>query len=226
MGRKKIQMLCLKNNFDSICKEINQASTCKVTLLAVSKMRPISKVKEAFSLGIKYFGENRVQEAEKKHPHLPSELELHFIGRLQSNKIKKAVKIFDVIETIDTTSLAKKINQQAQKINKKQRVYCQVNIGSDPKKTGFQPSNIYREIDEIIKLKHISLDGLMTILPQHISFKDSQKLYLKMAQIKKEISLKHQIKLELSMGMSADYILAIQCGATMVRIGTKLFGDK
>jgi len=219
-------MLPLKNNFNAISKEIIQASTRKVTLLAVSKTRTTQKIQEAFSLGIKHFGENRVQEAEKKHPHLPSEAEIHLIGHLQSNKIKKAIKIFDVIETIDSTSLAEKINKQAKKINKKQRIYCQVNIGSDPKKTGFKVNDIYAEINKIVKLKNISLDGIMTILPQNLSLKESQQLYLKTAQIKKKISLKYKLKLDLSMGMSADYILAIQCGATIVRIGTKLFGER
>ena len=219
-------MFPLKNNFNAISKEIIQASTRKVTLLAVSKTRTTQKIQEAFSLGIKHFGENRVQEAEKKHPHLPSEAEIHLIGHLQSNKIKKAIKIFDVIETIDSTSLAEKINKQAKKINKKQRIYCQVNIGSDPKKTGFKVNDIYAEINKIVKLKNISLDGIMTILPQNLSLKESQQLYLKTAQIKKKISLKYKLKLDLSMGMSADYILAIQCGATIVRIGTKLFGER
>jgi len=219
-------MFPLKNNFNAISKEIIQASTRKVTLLAVSKTRTTQKIQEAFSLGIKHFGENRVQEAEKKHPHLPSEAEIHLIGHLQSNKIKKAIKIFDVIETIDSTSLAEKINKQAKKINKKQRIYCQVNIGSDPKKTGFKVNDIDAEINKIVKLKNISLDGIMTILPQNLSLKESQQLYLKTAQIKKKISLKYKLKLDLSMGMSADYILAIQCGATIVRIGTKLFGER
>tara|TARA_B100000959_G_C14888579_1_gene585674 strand:+ start:387 stop:977 length:591 start_codon:yes stop_codon:yes gene_type:complete len=195
-------------------------------LLAVTKTHPLKTLKKAAELGVQHFGENRVQEAEKKAPHIPNNIELHLIGHLQSNKIKKALKIFNVIQTVDSLKLAEKINQQAKALNKKQRIYCQVNIGKDPNKTGFTARNLKSNIKKIISLSNLSTEGIMTILPQNEKNKTKTELYKKTKKIRDEISKSHKIDLELSMGMSEDYKIAIECGATIIRVGTKLFGTR
>ena len=218
----------LKNNLEEIYKNITVTKQPHqaVKLLAVSKTHSIKTLQKAIALGVKCFGENKVQEAEKKAPHLDKDIELHLIGHLQSNKIKKALKIFNVIQTIDSLVLAKKINQQAKTINKIQRIYCQINIGNDPNKKGFSRQAIKSNINKIITLPHLAVEGIMTILPFGLTNKKTKLLYNETKKIKDEISKSYNITLELSMGMSNDYKTAIKCGSTMVRIGTKLFGER
>ena len=222
---KKIQ---LKNNLQEIYRDINKTKqqNQRVRLLAVSKTHPKETLQQAAALGIKYFGENKVQEAETKAPHLPRNTELHLIGHLQSNKIKKALKIFNVIQTIDSLALAEKINQQAKTIEKIQRIYCQINIGNDPNKTGFSAKGIKTNINKIIKLPHLAVEGIMTILPIGQAEEETKRLYNETKTIRDELSKSYSIDLELSMGMSNDYKTAIACGATIVRIGTRLFGAR
>ena len=222
---KKIQ---LKNNLQEIYQDINKTKkqNQKVRLLAVSKTHPKETLQQAAALGIKYFGENKVQEAEKKAPHLPRNTELHLIGHLQSNKIKKALKIFNVIQTVDSLAIAEKINQQAEIIKKTQRIYCQINIGNDPNKTGFTTKGIEININKIISLPHLAVEGIMTILPMGETEEETKRLYKETKKIRDKISKLYNIDLQLSMGMSSDYKIAIKCGATLVRIGTKLFGER
>ena len=218
----------LKNSLEEIYNNIkkSQQPNQKVKLLAVTKNHPLATIKKATKLGIHCFGENKVQEAELKKPHLSTKTELHLIGHLQSNKIKKALKTFNVIQTIDTLKLAIKINQHAQTINKKQRIYCQINIGKDPNKTGFTEDKLKKNIKEIITLPNLHLEGIMTILPQGLMGVEIKKLYTHTKKIRDEINKLYDKNLELSMGMSNDYQLAIECGSTLVRIGTKLFGQR
>ena len=218
----------LKNSLEEIYKNINnsQQPNQKVKLLAVTKNHPSTAIQKAIELGVRCFGENRVQEAEIKKPHLSTKTELHLIGHLQSNKIKKALKIFDVIQTIDTLKLAIKTNEHAKTINKKQRIYCQINIGKDPNKTGFTENEFKKNIKEIITLPNLRLEGIMTILPEGLIETETKKLYIHTKNIRDEINKLYNKNLELSMGMSNDYQLAIECGSTLVRIGTKLFGQR
>jgi hypothetical protein len=195
-------------------------------LLAVTKNHSKKILQAAAKLGIQYFGENKVQEAETKAPHLPKKTELHLIGHLQGNKIKKAIKIFDVIQTVDSLLLAEKINKHAIKIKKTQRIYCQINIGKDPNKTGFMIEDIKNNIKKIITLSNLSIEGIMTILPIGLGNRKTKQLYKETKFFRDEISKTYNIDLELSMGMSNDYKIAIKSGATFVRIGTGLFGKR
>ena len=217
-----------KNNLQEICNNIELEKTPNKTpiLLAVTKNQNQETIQWAQNQGLKYFGENKVQEAEKKFSNISKNLELHLIGHLQSNKINKALKIFNVIQTVDTLKLANKINVQAKKIIKKQRIYCQINIGNDPQKSGFSEQQFKKNIQTIINLPNIQMEGIMTILPQKISTQKTKELYLKTKKIRDEINKKYSRKLELSMGMSNDYKIAIECGSTLIRIGTKLFGNR
>ncbi len=227
-NNQQTKKIPLKNNLEEIYQNIaetrqpNQA----VTLLAASKTHSIKTIQKATALGIRCFGENKVQEAEKKFSHPLQDIELHLIGHLQSNKIKKALKIFNVIQTVDSLILAEKINKHAQSINKNQRIYCQINIGNDPNKKGFTTKELKANINKIIILPQLTIEGIMTILPLGTTNKQTKKLYNETKKIKDEISKQYNIDLELSMGMSNDYITAIQCGATIVRVGSKLFGQR
>tara|TARA_Y100001935_G_scaffold92364_1_gene76775 strand:+ start:854 stop:1573 length:720 start_codon:yes stop_codon:yes gene_type:complete len=225
---QKQKKILLKNKIKEVLKNIESAQTAhqKVKLLAVTKTHPKEVVQETFNCGIKYFGENKVQEAEKKYIDRPKELELHMIGRLQTNKINKALKIFDVIQSVDTLKLAKNINKRALIISKNQRIFCQINIGGDPQKTGFSVEELERHIEEITNLTNISLEGIMTILPNNIDDKKRNQLFAKTKKITEKISKNNNISLEISMGMSGDYMDAIKNGATMVRVGSKLYGSR
>ena len=194
--------------------------------MAVTKTHPKEVVQETFNCGIKYFGENKVQEAEKKYIDKPQGLELHLIGRLQTNKINKALKIFDVIQSVDSLKLAQHINKRALIISKNQRIFCQINIGKDPKKTGFTAEELECHIEEITNLSNITLEGIMTILPNNIDKKKRNQLFTKTKQITEKISKDYNRRLEISMGMSGDYVDAIKNGATIVRIGSKLYGRR
>ena len=217
----------LKNRLKNIYKNIDRAKRKEpIKLLAVTKTISEEKVQEALKLGIKYFGENKVQEAEKKFSNKPENIELHLIGHLQKNKIKKALKIFDVIQTVDTLELAEKINHHAKSDNKIQRIYCQINIGEDPKKFGFNKLEALNEINKIKNLNNITVEGIMTILPLQLSIKENEELYKQTNNIYKKTKETCSKCVELSMGMSGDYETAINCGATIVRIGTALFGKR
>ena len=232
--KKKVKIILtqpapqLKNNIEKILKNINLSKQRpqQVVLLAASKTQKISSIVKAHKYGIKCFGENRVQEAIIKKPNMPKDIELHLIGHLQRNKTKKAINIFDVIQTIDSMRLAEKINQEAKNINKTQRIYCQINIGQDLNKTGFSKNEAQDNIKQLLQLKNLHLEGIMTILPQQLTAKEIKSLYLETKTIRDRMNKKYNKNLQLSMGMSDDYKLAVECGSNIVRIGTKLFGER
>tara|TARA_A100001011_G_C14305735_1_gene843017 strand:- start:1825 stop:2421 length:597 start_codon:yes stop_codon:yes gene_type:complete len=197
-----------------------------VKLLAVTKTHPKEVIQETFNCGVKFFGENKVQEAERKYIDKPKGSELHLIGKLQTNKINKALKIFNVIQSVDSLKLATNINKRAHIISKNQRIYCQVNIGKDPQKTGFTAEELEYHVEEIITLSNISLEGIMTILPNNIDENKRNQLFTKTKTLTEKISKDHNLPLEISMGMSGDYQAAIENGATMVRVGSKLYGPR
>ncbi len=194
--------------------------------MAVTKTHSHKEILKAKNLGVLYFGENKIQEAEQKKDAFPKEGELHLIGHLQSNKIKKAIKLFHVIQTIDSYKLAEKINKKAKEVNKKQRIYCQINIGKDSNKTGFSEKELIKETPKIINLSNIKLEGIMTILPLNKTKKDRKRLFIKTKTLRDTLSRKYNTPLELSMGMSNDYQEAIECGSTLIRIGSKIFGNR
>ena len=194
--------------------------------MAVTKTHPKEVIQKSFDCGIKFFGENKVQEAEKKYIDKPKGSEIHIIGAIQTNKINKALKIFDVIQSVDSLRLAKNINKRAFTISKKQRIFCQINIGKDPQKIGFTVDEFEYHVEEIINMSSIKLEGIMTILPNNIDDKKRNQLFIKTKKISEKISTTFNMPLEISMGMSGDYMAAIENGATIVRVGSKLYGSR
>ena len=194
--------------------------------MAVTKTHPKEVIKESFECGIRLFGENKVQEAEKKYTNKPKESELHLIGRLQTNKINKAIRLFDVIQSVDSLKLVKNINKRALIISKVQRIFCQINIGKDPQKTGFTVEELECNVEQIKNFSNLKLEGIMTILPNNINEKTRNKFFAKTKKTADKISKILNKPIEISMGMSGDYVEAIKNGATMVRVGSKLYGSR
>ena len=197
-------------------------------IIAVTKNFTYLSIIDAVRNNIACIGENQVQEFEQKNVHLSDQqFESHLIGHLQSNKLNKALTLFDVIQTVDSFRLAYKMNERLKLLNKKQSIYLQLNIGNDLNKHGFSKVEILKEAEKITKLSNLHLLGLMTILPYLENVKDTQKLYAHTRQMQQKI--KQTINpscVKLSMGMSRDYIYALKEGATHIRIGTALYGPR
>lgn len=215
----------IKGNIEKIIKSINNKN---ISLAAVTKNSTIKDIKEAINSGVKIIGENRIQEAELKYNELKDFLrekrvEFHFIGHLQTNKVKKAVEIFDLIQSVDSLKLAEDINKRAKGINKVQRILIQVNIGEEPQKYGFKSSDLKEFLKIISSLKYLKVKGMMCITPYFEDKEKTRPYFKKMKKLfegyKKDYNFKY-----LSMGMTNDYEIAIEEGSNMVRIGRGIFG--
>jgi PLP dependent protein len=191
-----------------------------VTLVAVSKTFPAVRIDEAIAAGVTHIGENRVQEARDKKPQVGGAARWHLIGHLQSNKAKDAVRLFDVIETVDSVELAEKISHAAETAGKAQDVLLQVNVGDELQKSGVAPADVESVWRRVRALEGLRLLGLMAIPP--IGAPDGTRPHFRRLR-----SLGDQMGLEhLSMGMSEDFEMAIEEGSTMVRIGRAIFGPR
>ncbi len=202
----------------------------EVTLIAVSKTKPSSMIEEAASAGIVHFGENKVQEmSEKSQVLCDLPIQWHMIGHLQKNKVKKAVSIATLIHSVDTVSLAYEINKEAAKINKVQDVLLEVNLAGEESKFGLTADEVLPTIREISTLKNVRIRGLMTVAPYTDEPETNRCYFRQMKQLAVDINAENidNISMDiLSMGMSGDYEIAIEEGATHVRIGSKIFGER
>lgn len=206
-----------------------------VKLIAVSKTVDAQRVSEAIQAGATILGENRVQEAKAKIEALRPELtppfcegriEWHLIGSLQKNKAKTAVQLFDLIHSVDSISLAEDINKHAASISKVQRILVQVKLGDEITKHGIAEDDVLVLLDRVTALEHVSFEGLMAIPPYFENPEDSRPYFQRLNKIAQQaVKSGYPVK-ELSMGMSNDYEVAIEEGATMVRIGTFIFGNR
>jgi len=201
-----------------------------VKLVAVSKTVPFEKILTAIDLGVTVFGENYVQEARDKFNALYSHpLSWHFIGHLQSNKAKYVVKIFDLIHSVDSLKLSKEIDKQAGKIGKVQSVLIQVNIAEETSKSGVLLEDTARLVSEMSQLTHLEVKGLMTMPPYFNAPEKARPYFKALRQLRDQIramEIPGVAMDELSMGMTGDFEVAIQEGATLVRIGTAIFGER
>lgn len=195
-----------------------------VKLIAVSKKKPAEFIEEAYNSGQRDFGENYIQDAIPKIIKLNhlKDLKWHFIGHLQSNKVKLAAQYFDMIQSIDSIKLVNKLNNTCTVIKKKMHVLIEVNIGSEENKSGVPKENLVELLDFIISLKNIKLMGLMCIPPYN---ENPIPYFIEMKNIYNEYKQKYKL-ITLSMGMSNDYKAAIENGANLVRVGTKIFGKR
>jgi len=198
-----------------------------VRLLAVSKKMDSEKLRVLWQLGQRLFGENRVQEARVKIPEMPVGGEWHFIGGLQTNKAKDAVEYFDVIESVDRTDLATELDKRAAAFGKKIKIMLEVNVGGEAAKHGCDPQKAGDLLQAVMPLARLEIVGLMAIPPFREDPEMARPFFLKLREIRDRLQDSHGVDLpELSMGMSHDFPVAIAEGATLVRIGTALFGPR
>ena len=191
-----------------------------VTLVGVSKTFPAEFVDEAIAAGIAHVGENRVQEARDKRPLVRGSARWHLIGHLQSNKSKDAVKLFDVIESVDSLELAEKIAKAASAAGKRQELLVQVNVGNEPQKSGIAPDDVDATVQKIVALDGVDVRGLMAI-PPAVGADAVRPYFRELRTMRDALGLR-----ELSMGMSEDFEIAIEEGSTMVRVGRAIFGSR
>ena len=224
----------IRKNYLAVCREIEKACSnsnrdpAEVSLVAVTKTFPAETVAAAIDAGIRIVGENRLQEAREKFDQIGNRVNWHFIGHLQTNKVKTAVRIFDVIESVDSIHLAREIDKQAQLLERQVNIFIQVNTSGEVSKFGIHPDNVSETITQIIDLQHINIMGLMTIaafLPDAEQVRPSFTLLRDLRdRINQETGLNSLPYL--SMGMSNDFQTAIEEGSTHVRLGRALFGER
>ena len=227
------------DNFDENYKEIREKieksakfkgkKSEDIILLAATKTVSAEHINYAISKGIAYIGENRVQELLSKDDLVDKSAHRHFIGHLQTNKVKDVVPRVEMIESVDSLRLAKKISDEAVKCGKVMDILLEVNIGGEESKSGFTPEEVYDAVDEIKKMDGVKVCGIMSIPPVCTDREKQRKYFNHLYDIFIDISTKkldNSNRLYLSMGMSSDYDLAIECGANIVRIGTALFGAR
>ena len=197
-----------------------------VELVAVTKTVDVSKIKEAMAAGIKIIGENRVQEAREKFKDIGKEVEWHLIGHLQTNKVKYIFDIFSLIHSVDSLSLAEEIQKRAENKGLETDILIEVNLSGEKTKFGILPEKAINFVKDISRFKNINIMGLMTIPPFSESPEDSRKYFKMLRMLRDDIQREGIEMKELSMGMSNDFEAAVEEGATMVRIGTAIFGER
>lgn len=232
--------MSLIENISSIYKRISHAAMRsgrnpeEVTLVAVTKTVDTKRIIEAVNAGLRVFGENRVQEAQRKIHELrslipESKIEWHLIGHLQKNKARYAVQLFDLIHSVDSISLAEELDKRAKKINKIQRILIQVKLSEEETKHGVPEEDLIPLVEGIRDLKNLKLEGLMTLPPYFEDVEMVRPYFRRLKDIRDRLNsmliLPSPIR-DLSMGMSHDFEIAIEEGSTMVRIGTAIFGER
>jgi pyridoxal phosphate enzyme (YggS family) len=202
-------------------------SPSDIELVAVSKTQPAEDVREAIEAGQLLFGENRVQELLSKAPLLPSSTRWHFIGHLQSNKIRKVLPICELIHGVDSSELAQDIDRIAGELGLFPRVLLEVNVAGEASKFGFKPEVLRDEIEALLSLKRVQVEGFMTIAPLAEDPEDSRTFFRALRTLRDELATCTDTPLPiLSMGMSGDFEVAVEEGATHVRVGSALFGTR
>jgi pyridoxal phosphate enzyme (YggS family) len=198
-----------------------------IELVAITKTHPAEKVREAIEAGQSLFGESRVQEARAKIPELPSNIRWHFVGHLQKNKIRHALPLFEMIHSVDSLTLAEDINRVAQDEGLHPRVLLEVNVAGEGSKFGFASNKLREQMEELLALQRLSILGLMTIPPLADNAEASRRYFVQLRELRDRLQTDFHVDLpQLSMGMTQDFPVAIEEGATLVRVGTAIFGER
>ena len=226
-------MASIAYNLERVRAQIAQAAAKSgrsiedVDLVAISKTHDGEKVREAFEAGQTLFGESRVQEARVKIPDLPSSAHWHFVGHLQKNKIRHALPLFELIHSIDSLALAEDMNRIAEEEGLHPRVLLEVNVAGEGSKFGFQPDKLRAEMESLLALPRLSILGLMGIPPISDEAEFSRKYFVALRDLRDQLQSEFHVDLaQLSMGMTQDYAVAVEEGATLVRVGTAIFGER
>lgn len=201
----------------------------EVTLIAVSKTKPVEMIEEAMRSGIRIFGENKVQEIIKKEAVLPNDIDWHLIGHLQRNKVRQIAGKAAMIHSVDSLRLAEQIQKEYEKINETAKILVEVNVAREESKFGLMPEETEKVVREMAKMPNITVCGLMTIAPYVENPEDNRVHFQNLRKLLVDINAKNIDNIsmrELSMGMTGDYEIAIEEGATFVRVGTGIFGER
>ena len=215
----------VRKNLLQIQEEI---APCKPNIIAVTKYFDAKAIICAYEAGLRDFAEARVNDAIPKIEALPEEVRknstFHFIGHLQTNKVAKVIKYFDFIHSVDSLHLAQKISQEALKTGKVQKIFLEVNFANEEQKFGFSKDGLEREFKELIKLPNLSIQGLMSMSPLGAEENFLFNLFSEVKRVQEDLEKQYGLQMpDTSMGMSQDYLVAVKCGATKLRIGRKLF---
>ncbi|PYK02538.1 MAG: YggS family pyridoxal phosphate-dependent enzyme [Verrucomicrobia bacterium] len=226
-------MALIAENLERVREQIAQAAAKvgravdEIELVAISKTHDAAKVREAIEAGQSLFGESRVQEARVKIPELPSNLRWHFVGHLQKNKIRHALPLFELTHSVDSLALAEDINRIAEEDGLHPRVLLEVNVAGEGSKFGFQPDKLRAEMESLLALPRLSILGLMTIPPIAEEAEASRKYFVQLRDLRARLQTEFHVDLaQLSMGMTQDFAVAVEEGATLVRVGTAIFGER
>lgn len=225
----------LKDNYDKVAEKISHACAeagrdiNDVTLIAVSKTKPVSMLQEIYDHGCRNFGENKVQELVDKYEVMPKDIQWHMIGHLQRNKVKYIVDKVALIHSVDSLRLAEEISKEAVKKNVEVNILIEVNVAMEESKFGTTASDTVGLVEAISKLPGIHIHGLMTIAPYVENPEENRQYFAQLKQLSVDISAKNidNVTMDvLSMGMTGDYEVAVSEGATLVRVGTGIFGER
>lgn len=225
----------LKANLDNVNRLIGEAcersgrDASEVTVVAVSKTKPEEAIMELYEAGHRDFGENYIQELRKKHEDLPKDIRWHMIGHLQRNKVKYIADYIYMIHSVDSYALAETIDREAAKHGRVIPILIEVNVGGEESKFGLEPSETEELVEKISHLQHVRIEGLMTSAPYVEDPEEDRECFANLRDLSVDIDSKKidNVKVQvLSMGMSNDYIVAVEEGSTMVRVGTSIFGAR
>lgn len=222
------QLLEVQGRIEAACARAGRDAG-GVTLIAVSKTKPLPLLMEAYDCGIRQFGENKVQEIMDKAPQMPSDARFHMIGHLQRNKVKQVLKHAVLIHSVDSIRLAEQIQAEAAKAGKIQDILLEVNVAREESKSGFMEEEVMDAVLAIHRFSHVKIRGLMTIAPFVENSEENRPVFKKLYQLSVDIKSKNIDNTTmdvLSMGMTGDYEVAIEEGATMIRVGTGIFGAR
>ena len=198
-----------------------------IELVAISKTHEAEKVRLAFDAGQQLFGESRVQEARAKIPLLPSAARWHFVGRLQRNKVRHALPLFELFHSVDSLDLARDMNRVADEEGLGPRILLEVNVAGEGSKIGFAPETLREQMETLLELPRLTIEGLMTIPPLVPEAEASRRYFVALRELRDQFATQFRIELpQLSMGMTGDFVVAIEEGATLVRVGTAIFGQR
>ncbi|MBR4027191.1 MAG: YggS family pyridoxal phosphate-dependent enzyme [Lachnospiraceae bacterium] len=223
-----IKLKEVEQNIQIACKNANRNRE-DVTLIAVSKTKPVELLQEVYDENVRNFGENKVQELCEKYEVLPKDILWHMIGHLQTNKVKYLIGKTTLIHSVDSLKLAQEIEKQAAKADIVMNILIEVNIANESSKFGIQKEETLSLIREIAKLPHVNIKGLMTIAPYVTNPEDNRLYFRQIKELSVDIANQNidNVSMDvLSMGMTGDYMVAIEEGATMVRVGTGIFGER
>lgn len=218
----------VRENIQKACEKAGR-SPQEVTLIAVSKTKPLFMLEEAYEAGARDFGENKVQEILEKHPKMPEDARFHMIGHLQRNKVKQVLPHAVLIHSVDSYRLAEQISQEAGKLGITAKILLEVNVAKEESKFGMMPEDVEEMAGQIAALPHLQIEGLMTIAPFVDDSEKNRPVFRKLYQLSVDIKKKNIDNVNmgvLSMGMTGDYQVAVEEGSTMIRVGTGIFGAR